>query len=266
MGHSATDISRTVHTFLERKARAKGLGGVEMRDDLNFIDEAVIDSLEFIELITLVEDEHGVQVDLSPYEPEVFYTVGGFARCVAGEPAGSTDVAGDAAGEIRYRLLERDDALWPAVRTLLVAQYRELHARFDPRALSAQEDLDRVFDLMHAATGRTDVVIAAVADDGEAKGFIWGTLRTTRATAERLKRAQWIECYVREEVRGTGVAQSLYSELERWFRAHGVGVIEADVNVTNARSHAYMASCGYTDYTLRMHKYLDADVAEPNRL
>lgn len=257
MGHSYIEITQTIRDYLSRKAVTRGMTDVEITDSLNFIDEGLIDSLEFIELITLVEESHGLQVDLSPYEPDVFYTIAGFATCISAPPEVAEESRSLSDGALHYRSLEREDPLWPEIRRLLGEQYRVLHDQFDSRALSGEDDVERAFGFMHSATGRTDCVIAAITNQSKPVGFIWGTLRVARASAERAKRAQWIECYVRDEQRGKGVARELYRLLEDWFRANGVKIVEADVNVNNARSRAYMQACGLTDYMVRMHKHLD---------
>jgi acyl carrier protein len=86
MSDHLPEIMATVRRILEDKAAKKGADVSDIQETTNFIDAGLLDSLEFIELITAVEQQHGVVIDFSPYEPDEFSTVAGFARCAAGLP------------------------------------------------------------------------------------------------------------------------------------------------------------------------------------
>ena len=62
---------------------AMGLNGGEISDDFDFFLRGVIDSLGILEMISSVEDEFNVRLDLSALDAEQLTILGPFSRYVA---------------------------------------------------------------------------------------------------------------------------------------------------------------------------------------
>ena len=58
-----------------------GIAPSQVNDETSLTDSGIVDSMGFVELVGLFEDEFQYEIDLDEYDPEEFTTLGGFLRC-----------------------------------------------------------------------------------------------------------------------------------------------------------------------------------------
>lgn len=99
LSHTPTRSSDALTTEAVRElllgACAEGLALVAMEpadvsDDFDLRETGVVDSLGFLELVTALEDELGIELDFEDMEPEHLTTVGPLVAHVARQAAGGT--------------------------------------------------------------------------------------------------------------------------------------------------------------------------------
>jgi acyl carrier protein len=56
-----------------------------MKDDFSLTGTGIFDSMDFMNLITDIEEKFNVEVDFSNHEPESFTTLTGFIECISYE-------------------------------------------------------------------------------------------------------------------------------------------------------------------------------------
>ena len=82
-----TETRHRVARFLTKRIQAdaarEGWALTEIPDDFSLLESGVYDSLGFVELISALEDEFGVQMDFSDSDPEELMTLGGLVRASA---------------------------------------------------------------------------------------------------------------------------------------------------------------------------------------
>ena len=81
---STQDIEAFLNEKLAAQASATGRALPKVTPDLNLLESGLYDSLGFMELLTSIENELGVAVDLSDVDPERFTTYGGLSAVIAG--------------------------------------------------------------------------------------------------------------------------------------------------------------------------------------
>lgn len=77
----AEQIRAFILAEARKAAAAKGLGTLEITDDLHLVDAGLLDSISFLGLIAALEEQFGAAVDLADADPAEFFTVGGLTRC-----------------------------------------------------------------------------------------------------------------------------------------------------------------------------------------
>lgn len=77
-----TKIKQYIIATLEKKANQLGIENEIFDDNYFIMGSGILDSLDFITLITDIENEFGVNVDFSDEDPEVFSTLSGFIKCI----------------------------------------------------------------------------------------------------------------------------------------------------------------------------------------
>lgn len=74
--HRSQLFSLVVGLVEERMAR-RGLEPRSVDERTNLIEEGIIDSLEFLDLLAALEERAGVELDLLDSDPAMFTTIGG---------------------------------------------------------------------------------------------------------------------------------------------------------------------------------------------
>jgi acyl carrier protein len=69
-----SDIKKTIDQEIERTCREKSVDfhSLNLNEEFNLLQSGLFDSLGILQLITLLEDEFGVTLDLSEYSPAEF--------------------------------------------------------------------------------------------------------------------------------------------------------------------------------------------------
>ncbi|MGQ9651257.1 MAG: phosphopantetheine-binding protein [Phycisphaerae bacterium] len=83
MNETCCELRGFVIEQLRRMAKGRGITLAEPADDVDLLDEGLIDSMGFVELIAAVENYLGHEIDLSGHDLEEFTTLGGFVRVMS---------------------------------------------------------------------------------------------------------------------------------------------------------------------------------------
>jgi D-alanine--poly(phosphoribitol) ligase subunit 2 len=62
--------------------RALGIGEEVLSEDFSLTGSGIFDSMQLVELMTDIESQFEIEVDLSDFDPAEFDTLSGFSRCV----------------------------------------------------------------------------------------------------------------------------------------------------------------------------------------
>jgi acyl carrier protein len=62
---------------IQAAAAANGTSLAGLDDEFNIVDSGVLDSIGFIDLITSIEDQFDLEIDLSEADPDEFTTLAG---------------------------------------------------------------------------------------------------------------------------------------------------------------------------------------------
>ncbi len=71
-------VEQFVRAWLADRLGPDGSQTTELTAASSLIGESLIDSLGFLELVTAVEPQFGIELDFSEADPEEFVTLGGF--------------------------------------------------------------------------------------------------------------------------------------------------------------------------------------------
>lgn len=75
-------IKKIILAHLEGSLAANGLTPETVPDGFDLLREGVVDSLGFIELVSLIESETGMQIDFDDMDPEQLTVIGPLCRYV----------------------------------------------------------------------------------------------------------------------------------------------------------------------------------------
>lgn len=250
MNNAHDDVLAAIRSYILNIMKRKGADPSGYNDDMNFIDAGIIDSLEFVDLMSEVESICDTRIDLSPFEPEEFYTPKGLAKCIR------PDVEEAAVAQIQILLIQQEsECNWSDMEVLVLKYHLEL-AEYFPADEADRDIASRMVESMRKAVGRTDVISVARDGAGCLCGFCWGTLRTNRASVREGKKGYLSDLYIVESARHLGLGEKLMDRVEQWFSQVDVKVLECDVLVLNENARRLVARLGYQPKYLRYIKTL----------
>jgi len=67
------------------------------------------------------------------------------------------------------------------------------------------------------------------------------------------------ELFVKQELRGRGIAEKLYTKAEEWYKSLGISFIELDVLEQNSTARKFWEKQGFTNMSRLMYKIIDND-------
>jgi acyl carrier protein len=81
------EIKEFILNKIEEKSKLLGISFDynELTDDFSLTGTGIFDSMDFMNLITDVEEKFNVEVDFSNHDPESFTTLNGFIECISYE-------------------------------------------------------------------------------------------------------------------------------------------------------------------------------------
>jgi len=79
----AETIRRRVQTFLSHKLAAQGLVVPPLTDSFAYLEAGVLDSIDFVNLLTELRRDLGVTLELEDLDPTEYATIGGLVACLA---------------------------------------------------------------------------------------------------------------------------------------------------------------------------------------
>ena len=75
--HSANEVRRIVLNFIQPDLKRLGLEADQVSDKTDLLEQGIVDSFGFLDLIGAVEDGLGLSLDLGGLDPEKMATLGG---------------------------------------------------------------------------------------------------------------------------------------------------------------------------------------------
>jgi acyl carrier protein len=76
-------IGDFVANLLQERWATKNTEKINIDEDLDLIQSGLLNSLEFIEFITCVEEKFNLEIDFGKYDPSEFTTFSGFVKVAA---------------------------------------------------------------------------------------------------------------------------------------------------------------------------------------
>ena len=81
-GTREADVRAIVIDLVTPRLERAGKSAAELEDSTELLQSGLIDSFEFLDLITEIEQRAGVEIDLAALDGDDFTTVGGLVRYV----------------------------------------------------------------------------------------------------------------------------------------------------------------------------------------
>ena len=76
-----SQVSQLIEKCLQKRMDAKSID-LSIRDDLQFIQSGLMDSVGFLDFLAEIEDALDVELDFEDMDPEEFLSVAGFKQSV----------------------------------------------------------------------------------------------------------------------------------------------------------------------------------------
>lgn len=80
---NTTNVRSVIIDCLGSKLANAGLQGEALTDDFDLLEQGVIDSFGFIDLLANLEDRLSIEIELEKLDDSVFTTLGGLAQQVS---------------------------------------------------------------------------------------------------------------------------------------------------------------------------------------
>ena len=87
MESNSQDLESIVLNWLAEHNRNADFASAKIEPTTNLLEEGILDSLAFIDLLAFLEQQTGQSVDLSELEPEEFSTVQGLCTHMQHQPS-----------------------------------------------------------------------------------------------------------------------------------------------------------------------------------
>ena len=120
----------------------------------------------------------------------------------------------------------------------------------------AEVEPERARADFEAAFAKDELVLIASLD-GRSAGYLYGRIEPAYVRESPIKQMGYIShCYVREDMRGAGVAAALAQAAEGWFQDRGIEHIELRYSLANKAAAAVWEKLGYAPQRLTCRKSL----------
>lgn len=260
-----TDVSfERVQKFISARiyARATLLGLNEAEVDSvgreSLLDLGFFDSLSFLELLSEIENEFAIEIDLSEYDPAYFVTLNGLASIATESQTTLVNFekndTGIEIGEFRYESLTPEHRKWNDLAKLFRAMYSHLLEKDLKIPLAENGEKVWLSSIEHSIE-KTNKVIGCLRND-RLVGYAHGTIKLLPVYLEGNAVGFFSGLYVEPEQRKNGIAEKLSEILEEWFKYRRVDSIELQVLTENELAITFLGSIGFKKELLQMRKKL----------
>ena len=226
----------------------------------SLVESGIFDSLSFLDLLALIEDEFDVEIDLVGYDLEYFVTLDGLTLIAAeAESKEKTEakakiVSSKSADGIVYEELTPEHPCWREMIPMFNGLYEYLE-RFNlmikPKANGAELWLKSLENVV----GKTNIVIGAV-DNGKLVGYFHSALKILPVYLEGGFVGIMLSMFVLPEYRKQSVAEQMYEKSYEWLTAHGVSSIEMQPMANNLRITEYWLARGYEKEIIQLRRMI----------
>lgn len=104
------------------------------------------------------------------------------------------------------------------------------------------KSLDRLRSNIEAANSGGDFLLAAVTEEGEIAGYIWGS----RGDLNRVLHTAYIVIGIRKAWRRQGIGTEFFNRLDTWAKENGLVRLELTVECPNTGAKALYEKHGFT--------------------
>ena len=261
-GKTAQDIKR----FILDLARAQAVRlGIRPEDALNekvsLVDSGLFDSFGFMALLSEIEKEFSVELDLSEYEPSYFTTIDGLVLLTAElaahvQGAVVEPIPVQVGGQSSLIEITPSQPCWKQ----LPALFDEMYSYFGQHGLSLslrKGGADIWLRSLEAGIGKTTQIIGSMYD-GKLTGFVQCSLKLLPGFFEKSMAGVIDHIYVRPEYRRQGIAEVLVSRAESWLCGKKMPFVELLVLSDNKLGGEFWKKTGFHTELYHMKKRLPA--------
>lgn len=231
-----------------------------VKDGQSLVDSGLFDSLSFLNLLTALEEQFDVEIDLSGYDLEYFVTLDGLTLIVAeAENKAETEaksriVSSKSAGGIMIEELTPGHQCWSELTPLFNSLYEFLE-RFNLMVKLKPNGAELWLKSLENVVGKTNVMIGAV-DDGKLVGYFHAALKILPIHLEGGYIGVLMSMFVLPEYRKQGVADDMYEKIYEWLTSHNISSIETQPMVNNRLGTEYWLNRGYEKEIIQVRKML----------
>lgn len=114
--------------------------------------------------------------------------------------------------------------------------------------LSPRDEWDKqIRRLFISDLNKKNTIILISRDWNMATGFIRGELKMPEKIFKKRTIGYISDFYIKEEYRGTDLAQNFMSEIIKWFKSKGADDLRLNVNSENIRAIRFYEKCGFKE-------------------
>lgn len=232
----------------------------------SLVDSGLFDSLSFLDLLSAVEDEFDVEIDMTGYDLEYFVTLDGLTLVTAeSETKQKTEekaklVASKSAQGISFEELTPQHPCWREMLPMFDGLYEYLE-RFNLMIKPKPNGAELWLKSLENVVGKTSIIIGAV-DDGKLAGYFHAGLKILPIYLEGGYIGIMFSMFVLPEYRKQNVAEDMYEKAYQWLIAHNVSSIETQPMANNNRIIEYWTNKGFEKEIVQIRKMIPNNIGE----
>lgn len=245
------EIKAHLIEYLKNRLEVEEIEKISNNEDFDLVGSGVISSLEFIGLISSIEERFNIVIDFEEHDSSSYTTFSGLANLAAISRRGE-----DRMDDLRILEVNKDDAYMDQIEILFAELYDYMaNTGLLMPLIPHGEKLWRK-SIEKLIGGRFGTLLAAVTGE-TVVGFAHGAIKFSPDYMGGLKVGYITQIFVSPEYRAKMIGKKLVEALEEWFKSKGVHSYELQVLCGNNNGMRFWESLGYKKELLQMRKMLD---------
>ncbi len=226
----------------------------------SLVDSGLFDSLSFLDLLTAIEDEFDVEIDLTGYDFEYFVTLEGLTLvAVEADSKAVTEkkanvISSKSAQGITLEEITPQHLCWRELVPMFESLYEFLE-RFNLMVKLKPNGAEIWLKSLENVVGKTNIIIGAV-DDGKLVGYFHAALKILPVHLEGGYIGVLMSMFVLPEYRKQRIADEMYEKIYEWLTTRDITSIETQPMVNNRLITEYWLNHGYEKEIIQLRKML----------